>query len=60
MAATCSTVNGAEHIMRDAVFLPGTNIPVYTCQCKGKSGHVGIGARSITCVIHYWICPVIS
>ena len=60
MAATCSTVNGAEYIMRDVVFEPGTNIPLYSCECKGKSRLFGIGARSITCVIHYWICPVIS
>ena len=60
MAATCSTVNGAEYIMRDAMSWPGTNIPVYSCQCKGKSGLSGIGASTITCVIHYWICPVIS
>ena len=60
MAATCSTVKGAEYIMRDAVFEPGTNIPVYSCHCKGQARLFVLGPGYMKCVIHYWICPVIS
>ncbi|CAH3044107.1 unnamed protein product [Pocillopora meandrina] len=59
VAATCSTHNAAEYVFGDAKTDPSTGTIVYNCHCRGKSD-LFIGANSMQCVIHYWICPINS
>ena len=59
VGATCSTERAAEYVFRDAVVDPKTNTIVYSCRCKGAS-ILFSGANNMVCVIHYWICPIIS
>jgi len=60
VGATCSTERAAEYVFRDAVVDPKTNTIVYSCHCKGASQLFSSGIRNMVCVIHYWICPIIS
>ncbi|CAH3162291.1 unnamed protein product [Porites evermanni] len=57
IAATCSTEGDAEYVFKDRQFVPATNIPLYRCDCKGHKTHA---SGIIKCVIHYWICPIVS
>ncbi|XP_067022668.1 gliomedin-like [Acropora muricata] len=60
VGATCSTDGAAEYIFKDAVVDPKTNTSVYSCHCKGESSVFVAATNKMVCVIHYWICPIIS
>ena len=59
VAATCSTKNGKEYVFESEVD-PSTNVWVYRCHCKGTSTLFNQNAKSVSCIIYYWLCPEIS
>ena len=58
VGATCSARGTSEYNLNSG--LNGQNVRQYECECRGQSLVFGAGPGRATCIIHYWMCPLIS
>jgi len=52
VGASCSTDIAQQYTLS---VTPDPSGSLYACDCRG---HYGWGAQTITCIIHYWQCPL--
>ena len=59
VGVTCSTRGTSEYNLKSELN-DLTNVRQYECECRGRSLVFAAGSGHSTCIIHYWMCPVIS
>ena len=59
VGATCSTRGTSEYNLKSELN-EATNVRQYECECRGESSVFAAGLGRATCIIHYWMCPLIS
>ena len=59
VGVTCSTRGTSEYNLKSELN-EATNVRQYECECRGQSLVFGAGPGRATCIIHYWMCPLIS
>lgn len=58
IGVTCSTLGTSEYNLVSQ--LDASNMRQYKCQCRGRSSVFPAGTGRALCIVHYWICPIIS
>ena len=59
VGVTCSTRGTSEYNLKSK-WNDLTNVRQYECECRGQSLVFGAGPGRAMCIIHYWMCPLIS
>lgn len=58
VGVTCSTSGTSEYNLKSE--LNSRNVRQYECECRGRSSVFAAGPGRALCIMHYWMCPVIS
>lgn len=56
VGVTCSTTGASEYNL-DSYTHPVHGARYYRCTCRGISSVFPPNLRTVTCYIHYWVCP---
>ena len=59
VGVTCSTRGTSEYNLKSEVN-EQTNLRQYQCECRGQSLVFAAGPGRAMCIMHYWMCPLIS
>ena len=59
VGVTCSTRGTSEYNLKSELN-DLTKVRQYECECRGRSLVFAAGSGHSTCIIHYWMCPLIS
>ena len=58
ISVSCSTFGTSEYNLRSE--LNSQKVRQYECECRGVSSVFAAGRGQALCVMHYWVCPLIS
>ena len=58
IGVTCSTLGTSEYNLESA--LTADKKRQYRCECRGQSSVFRAAVGRAVCILHYWICPLIS
>lgn len=58
VGVTCSSHGASEYNLKSE--LNSQKVRQYECECRGRSQVFAAGPGHALCIIHYWMCPLIS